>query len=551
MRGLKKITINCLLGSMLLSGNTGADITDASVVARNVEASLPDFQSTSFLDEETTDEPVMLEEGTSPFLVRDISIEGLPEDVTLDDVAIEFEGKRLDFEGLQKVARILTRALREKKYVLSQVLLLPQEIKNGMVTFQAINGHIDEIIYEGDASLATGRVKRLLDQIIETKPIDKKVLERNLMLVSQLPGVDIKVTFRASEKTKEASTMIVRFEKDWGKVSLSTNNDTVRLYEEFQASATIDVENAFGYNSKFTLMGVQSIGSNATQVAMGQVVLPISDDGLYGVMKIDASYARPGEELEKLNIRNRYISGTIGVTHPLMLGRHGRLDAGLNVIISNNLQDIEAVGTKKEDDLRILNGFIKWDVADHFGGNNILSFSLFKGLKGLGSTRMSDPNKLRLNSRPDFIKSQFEIHRSQPLGRGFGILFTGIGVWSGNQLPSSERFYAGGAPFNRAYESGITRGDSALMGRLSFSYTHKNTYGVSNFYAYVNKTMLWTRNPTAEEDRFVGIESVGVGVSHELNKVFNGYMEIGIPLSKKVGTTSTKNRISIGINMKF
>lgn len=202
------------------------------------------------------------------------------------------------------------------------------------------------------------------------------------------------------------------------------------------------------------------------------------------------------------------------------------------------------------EDTRVVNGYLTYDFADRFGGVNVWHLSLSKGLNGFGSTNTGSSLKLRVNSVMDFAKIYGEIHRQQAIGYGFSAHFNGLAQLAANALPSSERFYLGGAPYNRAYEMGTSSSDSGLFGALGLSYTTTHDYGRTRVYASLTQGCGWTRLPSADEKSFISLSGIEIGIEHSFDFA-DGYVSYCIPLRKKVLGKKASNKVYAGLKFKI
>ena len=275
------------------------------------------------------------------------------------------------------------------------------------MVFHVVHGSIHEIIPLGDKDIMSPRIEALLAEIKDQHPVSKDVLERNLMLISQLPGVDIKVVFKAPEGETAGTDMYITFHKDYGSFEGGISNDSTKYLGPWQGNVQGRLENLFGFNSRLTLLGAHSIDTHEMQFFSTGIQLPLMNDGLYFNIKAQISRTHPGDSLAALRLRNTFKSVSLGFTYPFILERHHRLDGGISLVFAENESFHRAVKLKREDTLRILHGFIMYDFADSWGGLNILTLSFSKGLRGLGAMGVSSTQKIRADSKADFLKAEF------------------------------------------------------------------------------------------------------------------------------------------------
>ena len=97
-------------------------------------------------------------------------------------------------------------------YVLSRAIVPPQTLgpKGAVVHIEIIEGYVDRVIWPD------GIKERYRDfftdyerRIVESRPANIKVIERYLLLASDLPGLKFSSTFKPSTSERRASTLLV------------------------------------------------------------------------------------------------------------------------------------------------------------------------------------------------------------------------------------------------------------------------------------------------------------------------------------------------------
>ena len=118
-------------------------------------------------------------------------------DATLTALLDDMVGKDLDLSGLDQAAGIISQYYRERGYFVARAYLPAQEISSGNLEIAVIEGRL------GAVKFNRGEGTRLTDARAESliagatplgAPIREQNIERGLMLLNDLPGVEVKST---------------------------------------------------------------------------------------------------------------------------------------------------------------------------------------------------------------------------------------------------------------------------------------------------------------------------------------------------------------------
>ncbi|MFO6270082.1 two-partner secretion system transporter CdrB, partial [Pseudomonas aeruginosa] len=127
------------------------------------------------------------------FELREIRIEGNTryDKAVLESYYQHMLGKQVSLAELVDLANRLTAKYRQDGYLLTQVVVPEQSIEGGKVRLQVIEGYLEHVQIKGAVDGPRVRVEELLAPLTEKRPLDADTLERGLLLVGDLPGVNV------------------------------------------------------------------------------------------------------------------------------------------------------------------------------------------------------------------------------------------------------------------------------------------------------------------------------------------------------------------------
>ena len=143
--------------------------------------------------------PALVAPGGVKVTARSFKVSGntvFPE-ATLTALLGDLVGKELDLSGLDQAAGIISQYYRERGYFVARAYLPAQEISSGNLEIAVIEGRLGAIKFNRGAGtrLTDARAESLLAGAAPLgAPIREQNIERGLMLLNDLPGVEVKST---------------------------------------------------------------------------------------------------------------------------------------------------------------------------------------------------------------------------------------------------------------------------------------------------------------------------------------------------------------------
>jgi len=492
------------------------------------------------------------------FTLQTVKIEGstVYTDEQLAESYKEHQGQKVSFADLQRIAQALTTKYRNDGYILSRVVLKPQRVKDGIVTFSVIEGYINQIQLNGDVGASD---KALLESYAEKikaeRPTRAKTMERYLLLMDDLPGVTARSIVKASASQPGASDLLVNVTRKMVEGSVKLDNRGNKFVGPYQLTGAAAVNSAFGYNERNTLRVVNSIG-DSEEVLFGDYSLELQTGSEGGAVtgRVAATRTEPGSTLESLDIRGKTRLLDLGYTYPILRSRTENLSVSGAFRAQNTESDILSVNQFEDDIRRIELGGV-YDKTDDWKGINQLGLTLGQGLSILGASE-DGAGRSRVNGEHSFTRLNGSASRLQDITDDVSFLAALEGQWSADPLLSSEQFSIGGQQFGHAYDSSEILGDHGLASVFELRYGNGNNgFGILEayqLYAFYDLGAVWLREPLVGENSRESASSAGVGTRFNLAENFSGSLELAVPLTRDVASMGDEDpRVFFGITKRF
>lgn len=459
---------------------------------RTSPLSLPDFGRS------ITEAP-----GARLFRLTQVTLQGartIPE-ATLADAYAAYIGRNVSQADLARIAEAITAHYKAAGYALSRAFVPPQNIENGRLVVHVAEGHVADVALEGlDGNRSIAHA--ILDPITRERPTRIATLERHMLLLSDLPGIEIK-----DAVVKEMGTGSGRFRL------------TVTA-QFFRAVANLDIDNR-GSRQVGPWQSYNTVALNAvlrpgdTLVVNGATVA--NDPRQLGY--IGTIYETPlGSNGARLGLRQSFSEGwpaglqrTVGARtrtedyalYASILPWRGRertvkLTAGFGV---RAVEEISRLGQHYEDHVTALSATVDVLHQDRFAGTTVMSVTGRQGLAAFGATGSADATTSRWGADNDFTKVYATAVRYQALTGPVSLMLATAGQVTSGPVVRSEAFAFGGSFIGRGFAPAAFIGDSGVAGlaELRFDQT-LDARPLKGFqlYAFVDRGILWTRNGDVE-----------------------------------------------------
>lgn len=379
----------------------------------------------------------------------------------LHALVADAEGKDLSLPELQRLAGRITRHYRERGYLLARAYLPAQAVRDGVVRIAVLEGRLGKVDVNDPIGLG-GAALAPLGRLQTGDPAEAGALERNLLLLSDLPGNKVQATLRpgATVGTTDLLVDVAPGARIAG--SLEADNYGDRFSGRKRLGAGLQFNNPLRLGDQASLRALASEGG----LAYGRLAyqLPISAYGTrFGVAASWMHYSL-GEELAPLDASGRAQTSSAYLLHPLVRSRGANLNAQLQ-FDHVALQDrIATAGVTIDKTLDRWIGGVSGDWRDTFGGGATNRFSLTYTsgrLKLDPETRALDAASAE--SAGSYGKWNLSGQRLQRLTDAFSLYASVSGQLASKNLDSSEKLWLGGPGGVRAFPQGTVAGDEGYL----------------------------------------------------------------------------------------
>jgi hemolysin activation/secretion protein len=468
------------------------------------------------------------------FVLRRVSIGGATA-IPSDRLATTYQpyiGKRVSEADLIAMAAAVSEIYRAAGFHLSRAIVPPQDIKDGHLRLQVVEGSITEVALKGDGAEQFG-IGPMLNAVTAEQPSRLATLERQLLLINGRPGVRIDDTALEEIGTASGRFRLIVHLKTWHLyTSLGVDNLGSSSVGPWQSYATA------AFNSYLTpgdslVVNLSTTPADPRQLAFGRLSYeaPVGTDGA----RIGASgyYSEvwPGDYRRLFSDNTKTESFELhGSVVPLQSQK-----STLTLTVAagfSNVSENDVFGPIYADRIRTMSLTSDYRLQDSFGGNNYLTVNYRQGLNILGASHREDDFLSRDGASARFSAVNFWFTRYQTLSDAWSVKIASAGQWATGPLFTSQQFYLGGIAFGRGYGSAEISGDNGIAGSVELRFDQKlNWRYLSGYqlYSFVDSGAAWNDGYSIKDG--LSLTSAGGGVRFFLTEGLQADIGAAAPLT--------------------
>jgi hemolysin activation/secretion protein len=407
------------------------------------------------------------------FVLKSITLNGndtIATDALLTPVQDKL-GKPTSFAQLEAIAARITQVYREHGYLLAQVVIPPQDVTSGNVELSVLEGRVGHVRLDVAAGtpIREDLLRERVAQIPLGRPLQQRELERTMLLLSDLPGIQVSSAIEAGEEPGTVDlTINVAPAKRWT-FALDVDNFGAESSGTWRLGALARLNSPFMIGDNLDL---RLLGSERGDTLYGRLgyEAPINAFGTrLGVAVSRLNYVL-GQEFASLDAQGEATVVDFTLTHPLVRTRNQSLLGRVNLEYRDLIDNVGVVD--QHNPRSLLEGSIglSYESRDALfgGGFNSADVELLIGTLHFRNAEAQalDASPLGRDTQGTEVRATFFANRLNAITQRLS-LFAGVsGQWAGTTLDSSSRFLLGGPHAVRAYSPSEALVDEGFVATL-------------------------------------------------------------------------------------
>ncbi len=483
---------------------------------------------------------------TSPRIaVEGFRIQGalLISESELTDLLQPLVGRQLSLRQLEGAASQITAYYASRGY-LARVIVPPQDIKDGIVTLQVIEGKRGALqVINPDAGVDTARVQGFINNRLPAGGhLDMGALGESLTILNEQPGVKVGSSLRPGKQEGAIDLVVTATAKPLISFNADLNNHGSRATGEYQASAGLILNNPSGHFDALSLLANLTDGNNFGRLDYS---LAVGNSGLrLGANASSLRYKLTQDSFAALQGRGTADTWGLALNYPL--ARKSDFNLSLTGSFDDKrLVDRTVAGETGNRHVTVtslgINGFIQ-------GPNGMTSFgtNLNIGDSDQRNAAALAADQAARRIQGGFSKLGYTLAHLMPLSSEWTFNTSLRGQFASKNLDSSERMSLGGPGAIRAYPAGEASGDEAWLFNLNLGYRYNDNLAATFFLdtgsVKLNRTLWanWNAGNPQLPNRY-DLSGLGIGMDWRISPELLLSASLAVPLGSNPGRDANNN----------
>lgn len=426
-------------------------------------------------------------------------------DEQLAAVLLDQSGQALTLSELQGAADRITRWYRDHDWLLARAILPPQEIADGYLLIQVVEGSYDRVDLNNQSELPDRVLQNATRSLRAGEGIRAGALENALMNLDALPAsqVNSRLSRGAAPGTSALDIDVSDTPTLGGQLSLDNYGNTYN--GEYRLIGGLSVANPLGLGDNLSLQALVSDGDQ--QYLSTQYDLPVGPWNTRVGFSLSWLEYELGKDFDSLNAKGTAATGSLYASQSWWQQRNW----GLSSRLEWRYRDLEdqQLGLSSEKTLRsltldLLNGYWRDDLLG--GGVNSYRIALTHGELTLDSPYAVVSDFYGTEGR--YNKAEFALLRQQRLSPRFTLNLNLRGQLADGNLDSVEKMSLGGAYGIRAFPQGEASGDEGWLASTELRYALNGQWQLGAFVEAGEIT--YNKDPLPVGDRHRNLKGAGL-----------------------------------------
>ena len=495
-------------------------------------------------------------DGGPKVVVKSFRIVGasLIPDAELAEQLKDFVGQELTLAQLQRAAPTLVGYYARKGY-LARVILPPQEIKDGIVVINIIEGRRGSLRIDrkDGARVDAARVQGFVEHRLGAgEAMNIADLEEALNILNDQPGVTARASVAPGSTERAVDVVVSAEDKPLVNIAVGADNRGAKASGAQQLSGYLSLANPTGL---FDAASVLLNASRGTTFGRLDYNLAAGNSGLrLGVNASALDYDLVQAEFKALQANGTARTAGLSAAYPLFRQAERSLSLGVS-LDAKRLRDLTVAGETSNRRVRVagigLSGFAN-DGA--YGGG----MTQYEASVSAGKTEQRNAAALAadLATRQvegSYSKFNYGLRRLQALGGDWNLSAALRGQSASKNLDSTERFVLGGPAAVRAYPVGEAAADEGWLLSLALGWRASEALAASFFVDTGGVTLndkLWA-NWNAANPRLPNryqLSGAGIGLDWRFATQGVASFVIARPLGSNPGRDANDRNVDGGTN---
>jgi len=471
----------------------------------------------------------------SRFVLREVKFEGAGavRQARLAPAWTAYRSRSVSLSDLRAIGHNAEAIYARAGFPFIAVLLKVQEVEDGVVDYDIVEGRISDLTIIGGDPAARRQATAYLGPLVNRTPLSLGDVEGAYVTARKVPGLGISGALRRGE-TAGGMDLVVDARREEGRVYVNVNNLYANAVGPWGVLAGADYNGA----SEF---GDLTSAEVYTSVPVGRQVLirasheqGLDSQGLNATISGLWGHANPQGDLSVLDLATDIEALRLEASQPLWERPNSTLLATLAFDGSDQRTRVMRSAVLSDDKLRTFSAGLAGEITGAFGRLDATA-EVRKGADFLGASREGDANLSRVGGDPEALVFRGSLQaESAPIARLLRLDVRIDAQQADHALTEPDQYSVGNLSIGRGYQPGQALGDSALGGAFE-ARIGPFPFGplTAQPFAFYDDVRLWNHGVAPFRART--LSSVGGGVRLQVVNRFNVELTYAAPQRAPLG----------------
>lgn len=377
---------------------------------------------------------------------------------SLIDSTYNFINCEMSIEDIYNLCSVIDNYYAQAGYFLTRVYPPPQDICDGCLELEVIEGRLGEIHVEGNCFYSTEFIVSYFEHL-QGRPLNYNEFLRALLLLNENPDLFAGAIFVKGHQFGTGDLILRVTDGYPAHLYLNGNNYGRLLTTNVRGGARLDWGSFFFEGDQFSICEVVGFPIDALYFTDLVYRTPMDRYGVTWQGEYLSSRFKI-EEFRKLDIHGRSDIGTLRVNQAFVRNRYSSVDL-FAYFDYKQIQNFVMCNRTTFDKLRVLTCGLEWDDFGPCRGRSDLVIQAGAGLPNfLGGLKVHDHHSSRKGAGGRFFVFNLDYDYIQGLPWNTFLYFHASGQYSPNRLTLPELLYIGGDGTVRGFPLAVGLGDS-------------------------------------------------------------------------------------------
>lgn len=398
----------------------------------------------------------------------------LPEPTPVDDATLQaaaepYLNRSVSLEDLRTLGTEMEAIFRDAGYPYVRVVLPPQEIVEGEVRFQVIEGWVEGVSVLGSSPIAKSQTEARLAELDGKGPLSLDDVERAVAQLNSVPGLAARVSIARGKQGPGAMRLIADAERQGPRVLVNIQNFGSKNLGREGTTLFAHLPGWAPYGDELELAAYNTWESG--EQVSGQIAYSrgLTASGLTARAFGSYAEAEPSGAVATLGSTSESVTGGLEFAHPLIQRREETLSGYFGLEFANLKGELfQGAVPLSKDETRTLYAGVEGELTvDEWSFRGLLEVR--QGLRMFDASSRGDANLARSEANPFTRVVSAELTTQTPELWGIKAEIDLRGQWANDPLMAIEEFSFGNYTIGRGYDPGAAAGDSAIAAAVTLS----------------------------------------------------------------------------------